>query len=563
MDRRDFLTARKRKTVVPTFNTITSERKVTGVRTYSGINPYTGPWTKNEVAHLLKRTMFGAKKADIDYFLSKSVSASVDELLNPIAPLPAPPVNNYNSSSFTDPVVPAGQTWINNPVNDGTLNSYDRASFKQWWTGVMINQDRSIREKLTLFFANHFGTETTVIGISDYIYKHHSLLRQNALGNFKQLVKAVTIDPGMLRYLNGYLNTATAPDENYGRELQELFTIGKDPVDNLAPYTEDDVKHAARVLTGWRINGTTFTSYFDPTRHDTTNKQFSAFYNNTVISGKSGSNGALETDDLLTMIFSKNQVSQFIVRKLYRWFVYYKIDDATEANVIQPLASIFKSNNYEIKPVLSALLNSEHFFDVLNQGCQIKSPVDHIVGCMRDFEVAFPDSVAQFSDAYNMWNYLYGWLVSMNQDIGDPPNVSGWPSYYQEPTYNELWINSDTLPKRNRFVDTMINSGYTRNGKKIIINPIAFTQKLSNPGDPNILIDDALAVLYRINLSAQVKQTIKQQILLSNQTQDYYWTTAWNAYVADSSNQANYNVVNNRLKSLYQYLMDLSEYQLA
>jgi uncharacterized protein (DUF1800 family) len=142
------------------------------------------------------------------------------------------PGNDY-SPGTADPNIAAGQTWINNPTNDGTLNSVRRASFKKWWTGVMINQDRSIREKLTLFLANHFGTETNDIGTAYYVFNHHNLLRQSALGNFRQLVKNVTIDPGMLRYLNGYLNTATAPDENYGRELQELFTIGKDPVSNL------------------------------------------------------------------------------------------------------------------------------------------------------------------------------------------------------------------------------------------------------------------------------------------------------------------------------------------
>ena len=563
MDRRDFLTARRRKPTPRQIISTTTKNITTGFRTDSGINPYTGSWTRNEVAHLLKRTMFGSKKADIDYFLTKTVSQAVDELLNPTAPLPSPPLNDYNNANYTDPVVPAGQTWVNNPTGDGTLNSLRRNSFKKWWTGVMINQDRSVREKMTMFWANHFGTETIDIAISDFMYKHHNLLRQNALGNFRQLIKAVTIDPGMLRYLNGYLNTNTAPDENYGRELQELFTIGKDPVNNLAPYTEDDVKIAAKVLTGWRINGTTFTSYFDPTRHDITNKQFSAFYNNTIITGRSGSNGALETDDLLTMIFAKNEVAEFIVRKLYKWFIYYKIDAAAETNVIQPLAAIFRSSNYDLKPVLSALLKSEHFFDVLNQSCQIKSPVDQITGCLREFGVVFPDAVTLYADAYGMWNYIYNWAVSMNQSIGDPPNVSGWAAYYQTPSFYELWINSDTLPKRNRFTDTMINSGYTRNGKKIVIDAVTFTKTLPNPGDPNLLIDDALAILYRMPLSAQTKQTIKEQILLTNQTQDYYWTNAWTAYIANPTNQTNYNIVNTRLKSLYQYLMNLPEYQLA
>ncbi|MBD0278973.1 MAG: DUF1800 domain-containing protein, partial [Flavisolibacter sp.] len=440
MDRRNFLTIRRKQHIsVPP-----------RLRTQSGIQPYTGNWSRNELQHLLKRTLFGSAKADLDYFSNKSLAQVVNELLNPSAPLSAPPVNDYNSATLTDPAVQPGQTWMNAPTNDGTINSARRTSFKKWWTGLMINQDRSLREKMTLFWANHFGTESSDIGNANYVYGHHALLRQNALGNFKALVKAVTIDAGMLRYLNGYLNTAAAPDENYARELQELFTLGKGPA---VQYTEDDVKKAAKVLTGWRINGTTFTTYFDPTRHDTTAKQFSSFYNGTTISGKSGAAGANETDELIDMIFKKDEVSKFICRRLYRWLVYYKIDEATEANMIEPLAKIFRDNNYEIKPVLSTLLQSEHFFDVLNQGCLIKSPVDHVIGCLRELNVAFPNGTTEYADAYGMWNYIFGWLNSMSQNIGDPPNVSGWPAYYQEPQYHEIWINSDTLPKRNRFTD--------------------------------------------------------------------------------------------------------------
>lgn len=551
MDRRDFLAARKKKAPVAIPNA--------DFRTQSGLNPYSGPWTKNEVQHLLKRTMFGSRKADIDYFLTRTMEQAVDELLAPTAAMPSPPVNDY-SPGTADPNVAAGATWINNPTNDGTLNSLRRNSFKKWWAGVMINQDRSIRERLTLFWADHFGTETTTINFSHFVYHHHALLRQNALGNFKQLIKSVTIDAGMLRYLNGYLNTNTAPDENYSRELQELFTLGKGPG---AGFTEDDVKAAAKVLTGWRINGTTYSVFWDAARHDSTNKQFSSYYNNTVITGRTAANGALETDDLITMIFSKQEVSKYMCRCLYRWFVYYKIDAAAETNVIEPLATIFRNNNYEIKPVLDALLKSEHFFDVLNQGCMIKSPVDEVISCLREFGVVFPNSTTEYADAYGMWNYIKNWLTSMNQDIGDPPDVSGWAAYYQEPQFHELWINSDTLPKRNQFTDTMILTGYSRGGKRIIINAVAFTQTLANPGDPNLLIDEALSILYRVPISAASKQVIKEQILLSNQTQDYYWTNAWNAYIADPSNTANFNIVNTRLKSFYQYLMNLSEYQLS
>lgn len=555
MDRKDFLSPHRKK--------IRRSITIQNFRTESGLNPYSGPWTANEVQHLLKRVMFGSSRADINYFKSKTITQAVDELITPTAPSPSPPLNDYNSGTVTDPTVAPGQTWVNSPTNDGTINSLRRQSFKKWWTGVMINQDKSIREKMTLFWANHFGTETNDIGNANYAYSHHALLRQNALGNFKQLIKAVTIDAGMLRYLNGYLNTNTAPDENYGRELQELFTIGKDPQTNLAPYAESDVKAAAKVLTGWRINGNTFSVFFDSTKHDTSTKQFSAFYNNATIAGRTGAAGANETDDLINMIFAKSEVPSFICRKLYRWFVYYKIDAATEANVIQPLATIFRSNNYDIKPVLSALFKSEHFYDVMNQGAMIKSPADHLIACLREFNVSFPDAITAYADAYGMWNYIRSWMQSMSQDLGDPPNVSGWPAYYQAPLFHEIWINSDTLPKRNRFTDTMITSGYTRNGKKIIIDAVAFVKTFSNPADPNALLDEALNIIFRVPLSASTKQNIKQQILLSNQVSDHYWSDAWNQYMATPSDQTNYTIVNNRLKSLFQYLMSLAEYQLS
>lgn len=550
MDRREFLNPGKGKE---------GPRPENNFRTLSGLIPYSGSWTKNEVQHLLKRTMFGSARADIEYFAGKTLPQAVIELLNPVNPLPVPPLNDYSPGTI-DPSVAAGATWINNPTNDGTLNSLRRNSFKKWWAGIMIGQDRSIREKLTLFWADHFGTETTTIGNSHYVYHHHALLRQNALGNFKQLVKDVTIDAGMLRYLNGYLNTKTAPDENYSRELQELFTLGKGPN---AGFTEDDVKTAAKVLTGWRINGNTYSVFFDATKHDTSNKQFSTFYGNATITGRTGANGALETDDLITLIFNKDEVSKYICRCIYRWFVYYKIDAAAETNVIEPLALLFRNSNYEIKPVLELLFNSEHFFDVLNQGCLIKSPVDTVIGLIREFGIVFPNAQTQFTDAYVMFNYIKTWFSSMNQDIGDPPDVSGWPAYYQEPQFHELWINADTLPKRNQFTDTMVNTGYTRNGKKIMIDVVAFTKTLSSPSDPNLLIDEALSILYRVPVSSVSRNLIKQQILLSNQTQDHYWTNAWLAYIADPTNSSNYTIVNTRLKSFYQYLMNLAEYQLS
>lgn len=557
MDRRDFLTAKPRKKEKVQATQPVASRHIT-----SGINPYAGPWTENEIIHLLKRTMFGAKKADVDYFKTRTVSQSVDELLNPTAPQPSPPVKEYTTSiqpGTPDGNIAQGTTWINDINSDGTVQSQRIGSYKKWWTGVLINQDRSIREKMLLFWINHFGNESFEVGFGNWIYTQHALLRQHNLGNFRQMADAITKDVAMLRYLNGYLNVATAPDENYARELMELFTIGKGPG---SQYTENDVKEAAKVLTGWQINGTTYTSVFNSARHSSVNKTFSAFFNNTVITGRTGATaGQLELTDLLNMIFATQESARFIVRKLYRFFIYYAIDPTTETNVIEPLATLFRNSNYDIKTVLSALFKSEHFFDVLNQNCYIKSPADHIIGSLREMNVTFPP-LTDWDTNYGMWNFFYANMVVTGQVLHDPPNVSGLPAYYQEPSFHEIWINSDSLPKRNQFTDVMVNNGFSRNNQRVIFNLVPYVQQFSNPGNPGDLIDDALKYLFRNQLSFETKKTIKIQILLSNQLYDYYWTNAWMAYIS-SPTTANFNVVNNRLKQLFQYFFNLSEYQLA
>jgi len=558
MDRRDFLTASKTKKKTP----LKPVQFVKPARVLSGLNPYAGQWTTNEVIHLLKRTMFGAKKADVDYFLGRTVSQSVDELMNPTAPNPTPPIKEYVTSTqpgTPDTNIAQGTTWVNDINNDGTVQSQRSASYKKWWTGVLVNQDRSIKEKMNFFWIDHFGNESSDIGNANWVYKQHTTIRQHTLGNYKQMVRDITLDYGMLRYLNGYLNTATAPDENYGRELQELFTLGKGPD---SKYTEGDVKEAAKVLTGWRVNGANYTTFFDPTRHSTANKQFSSFYNNTIITGRTGATaGDLELNDLLNMIFAQNEVAKFLVRKFYRWFVYYEIDAATEANVITPLADIFRSSNYDIKPVLTTLFKSEHFFDIANQGCVIKTPIDVVIGSMREFEVNMP-LATDWDTNYGHWNTLYSWMINMGVTLHDPPNVAGMPAYYQEPTFHEIWITTDSLPKRNQFTDVMTNSGYLRNGFRMQFDFTTIAKTFSNPGNPNDLLKDALNYLYRIQVSPQTMAQMKTQMLLSNQLYDYYWTNAWSAYISNPTTP-NFNTVNTRLKDLFRYIMNLSEYQLS
>ncbi|CAL1516475.1 DUF1800 domain-containing protein [Chitinophaga sp. MM2321] len=541
MDRRQFLT------LSPARNTRTT---TAFARTATGIAPYTGSWGTLQLIHLLKRTTFGATPANIKAFAGMDMQQVVDALLT-LQPDPAPPVNNYG---VDEGGVAPGATWVRAKMGDEDLERKRIGSYKAWWTGQMINQQASIHEKMVLFWHNHFVTETSMVNDSRFIYQYNLTLRRLALGNFKDLTKAITLDPGMLVYLNGYLNSKGAADENYARELHELFTVGKGPD---SAYTEDDVRATARVLTGFRVDRDTITSYFNTTQHDITNKQFSGFYSNKVISGKTGTAGASEIDDLLNIIFAQAEVAKFICRKIYRFFVYYDIDQATEDNVILPLAEIFRSSGYDIKITLNALFTSEHFFDPLNMACLIKSPADFCIGLCREFGITFP---TDYPTQYQQWGAIHSRMASMLQNLGDPPLVAGWEAYYQEPAFHELWINTDTLPKRNQLSDSLISDG---GFSGLRIDPIAFAEKLSNPADPVALVNDSLDILYRVGVSDTVKEFLKTTILLSGQNTDSYWTNAWDAYKASPGNAALKQEVHSHLQSLYKYIMDLSEYQLS
>jgi hypothetical protein len=158
---------------------------------------------------------------------------------------------------------------------------------------------------------------------------------------------------------------------------------------------------------------------------------------------------------------------------------------------------------------------------------------------------------------------MVSWLSNMQQNIGDPPDVSGWKAYYQEPQFNEIWINSDTLPKRNQFSDTMLVSGYTFNSKKIQLDPLAYAKTFSNPSDPNAFIAELTERLLGLDISAASKAQLKKDILLNGQSLDIYWTQAWDLYISTPTNTANTTSVRTKIRDLVKYLMNLAEYQLA
>ena len=526
----------------------------------TGLEPFTGAWNIAAVVHLLKRTTFGASRAHINTLLATNRQNAVEMLLSTDIAPPLPPVNNYNNPDLNDPDVSLGQTWIDAPfTNDPNIIFARFISLKGWWHRNMRYQSLHIIEKLLLFWHNHFATQAAEIFEPRITYRHLQTLRQHAMGNFRQMVRAVTLDPQMLIYLNGAFNVASAPDENYARELQELFCIGTGPG---SFYTEADVQAAARVLTGWTINPFDLSTVFWPPNHDTGNKQFSPFYNNTLIAGQAGGNGANELDELLNMLLNTDECARFICRELYRFFVYHLIDEDTEINVIDPLAQIFRDNNYDIVPVLRALFNSAHFFDPLNMGAVIKSPVDYLIGQAREFDMPFPPDTL-YNENWVFAQALEGLLLDFKQAPGDPPDVAGWPAYYQTPQYNKLWITTDSYPRRLLYTDYMMFAGFNYSDTGAVkIDPIAYAASLPNPADINALIDDVCYQFLSYPIAQEVKNQLKA-ILLSGQTLDYYWTVAWNFLLDNPTDEGAYLLIFSRLAGMFRYLLQLEEYQLS
>ena len=524
-------------------------------RATSTLTPYTGPWGYTQAAHLLRRSLFGPTRPEILAAAGSNLAAVLTGLLT-APPAPAPPLN----VSTIDTSVPIGQTWTAE-VFDQNFEGARRASLRAWWLGQLLGQGPSLVEKMTLFWHNHFVVQLGTINDARMGYEYGRLLRQSALGNVKQLAKDVTVTPAMLRYLSGNQSVTGAPNENYGRELLELFTVGKGPLigpGNYTNYTEADVQAAARVLTGWRDQVAPVGSYFTATRHDVTTKVFSAAFGGATIANS----GATEYQNLINLIFQQAETARFIVRKLYRWFVYYIIDAQVETAIIQPLAALLIQNNFEVAPVLRTLLGSEHFFDVLNTGCLIKSPLDFTVGLCRQMEIVFPPASGAVVQ-YGMWDYLNSVTAVQQQTLGDPTNVAGWTAYYQTPQYNELWINSVTLPRRNQATDLLIGSGYTRNGVKIAVDALALTQSLpaATATDCNLLIAEFVRLMVPIALTASQLDFLKTALLPG--LPDFEWTVEWQQFLAAPTNTAKKAAVTTKLQAMLRALMGLAEYHLS
>ena len=520
------------------------------------LDPYIGEWNEFTAKHLLQRAMFSPNASQIEQAVADGMTLTIQKLFSPV-PDPDLPLN-YNYPD--DPNVPIGESWVYTPIIQNA--NYSQRSIRGWQYSLVLNEGVSLKEKMVLFWHNHFVTADAPHG--KFIYQYVDLLRKNAFGNFRNLVKEITVNSLMLRYLNGNESNKDAPNENYARELLELFTIGKGvqagPGD-YTNYTEEDIKQIARALTGWTVDYGAFQiagphppAIFRPNRHDSGTKTLSNRFNNAVINNL----GAEEYKAVVDIILDQEETSRYMARKLYRWFVYYNIDEDIETNVIEPLAALMRQENYEMVPVITALLSSEHFYHENAIGCMIKSPVDFTASCLKTFEVEID---LNLNLTYSLWFGLHALNATLQQDVFNPPSVAGWKAYYQDPIYYRNWINSVTLPIRRQMTDGVSIGLIPVGGNRPLgIDVLKIVDRDPFAADPNLMIETLVKLALPWPLTALQLDYLKEVLIPG--LPDFEWTVEYGAYKADPNDDAKRLAVENRLRALFVAILGLPEFQL-
>jgi uncharacterized protein (DUF1800 family) len=524
--------------------------------------PYSGPWTKVEAGHLLRRTLFGPTNQQMLTAVSDGMATTVANLLQ--IPTIGDPITFHPDEAISA----FGTTWVNDvfptdPVQGAATLNARNFSLGAWLMQGVNEEQFDISQKMCMFWHNHWAVTAVADGRATYDY--FMLIRQHALGNFRQFVKDMTINPAMLIFLNGSTNTLYSPNENYARELLELYTVGKGPqigAGDYTNYTEDDVAAGAKILTGYLVDGflsdtlTDVTSNFTPILHDTTTKTLSYHFNNATVAA----NGANEYADYIDLIFGQDAVAEHISRKLYRYFVNYDLTADVETNVIPVMAATMIANNYDILPVMSELLQSEHFYDVSVRGALIKSPLEMTYSMFNCTESVPGFGLVSDSEVYLT---VYQLLQTMGQDYLEPPSVAGWPAYYQTPAFSQLWVNSALLKTRFQITDFMTYL----NGIPAISTPtdswelniLTFLDNLSSPGSAPAVIDDIADIFTPKGISAAQKLILKA--VLTNGLPDFEWTLQYNEYLADPGNPTFSDPVEQRVKLVLAQVFRMPEFQ--
>ena len=552
----------------------------------SGLDRYTGPWSSREAAHLLRRTMFGPTLEQINHAATLGLDRCMELLMDdghlpqegPINP--GKYLNGGGEVAVDDKHIAVGQPWVskkNGAWEMGTLpedgedfvhvQASRNQALRAWKTEQILKEEINIHEKITLFWHNHFAIAAET---AQFEFLHIITLMEHALGNFRDLVKLITLDPAMLFFLNGNENTQEAPNENFARELFELYTIGKGAAaapGDYTHYTEEDIREAAKVLTGWKVNVGALIDYgkaktelssnnlcvFFNHQHDSSVKQFSHRFGGATISN----NGSTEYKDLIDMIFQQDECARFICRKLYRWFVYYRIDDDIENHIIEPMSEILLEHDYHIKPALEALLTSVHFFEVASFGQMIKNPYDFVMSILKPFgynQIEFQHPFENFRFHFSV-TQLFS-LLQMN--YFSPPNVAGWKAYYQEPLYYRTWITATSLNFRTQLTK---NFALGANDRDAGLNVLKFLEEIPFANDPNKLLDELQKIFFPRDLDDGQRNYLKE--ILIPGLPDFEWTIEYDQYLANPQDDDLRSSIELKVRKLFSTILSMPEFYLS
>lgn len=352
-----------------------------------------GPWTRREAAHLLRRAQFGVSAAEVETAVEVGLAATLDRLLQP--------------QQETDEFLASEALLRQNALDTGNIDS-----LKAWWLYRMIGTANPLLEKMSLFWHGHFATAYAKVQSVTHMAVQNDLIREHALGSFRSLLHGLVRDVAMLLWLDGNANRRRHANENFARELLELFSLG------IGNYSEMDVAEAARAFTGWHVRSGEF--WFNQLQHDNGAKQVF------------GRNGALDGGDVVDLCLQQPACARFLANKLLRNFVMPTPPDG----LVEQLAANIRANDLVLAPVLRELFGSKRFFSVEARAALIKSPLDLALGAQRvlDCRVHLQATATL--------------LAGLGQDLFDPPTVKGWDG-------GRVWITSASLLRRDNFASEL------------------------------------------------------------------------------------------------------------
>lgn len=465
-------------------------------------------WTSAHIGHLYRSFGYGATLAQIQAGLSMTPQELVDQLIDEAINSPQPETpywSQYNSDDYDN--------------TDGLEYEHYQETKYNW---ILQGTQDPFLQKMTIFWHDHFATENEVYYCNSFLWSYYALINKHSFGNFRTFVEEMGLNEAMLIYLDGNENVVGEPNENYARELMELFTMGENN-----GYTQTDIEEVAKALTGYRLYmyPCDLGPEFIPARHDNSIK---------TIFGQTGNFGY---DDVHELIFSlrKEQVANYICTKLYQHFVYRN----PEASIVEGLATTFIDNDWEIEPVLRQLFASEHFFETVFHGAKIKSPVDLVLQLVTTSGLAVYED---FNDGFLA--YLDYITRQMGQDLFNPPNVAGWPGH-------RFWLSENALAYRWSYCQSILNNYLNDTGKeKIRQLAIQASDSISDPLSIAIAMSELL-------LGRPLDQELIDVAVLHLKggiPENYFEDESWNLYWEEAPDQ---------LLNMYRFFNQLPEYQLT